>query len=186
MHLRPLQINLHPAFKPFSSPGSCQLVDLLAKTGLSEKHCLRICHSFGCGKSHLYPAPAIPKKAVVPTAGTRKASARCACSASVGLAPSQTEESTANTQTVAGTIRGLLPAGTVQAAETTLGQRSQVNNILPGRSKLRQVSQSCDQHERVTIKQHIYASHIVWPAVHDTVLCLKWLRCCYQALIACV
>lgn len=100
MHLRPLQINFDPAFKPFSSPG------------------------------------------------TRKASARCACSAPVGLVPSETEESKANTQTVAGTIRGLLPAGTVQAAETTLGQRTQVNNILPGRSQLRQVSQSCDQHEQ--------------------------------------
>ncbi|KAL0048932.1 hypothetical protein WJX82_002639 [Trebouxia sp. C0006] len=83
--------------------------------------------------------------------GTRKASARCACSASVGLAPPEAEDSKANTHTVAGTIRGLLPAGTLQAAETTLGQRTQANNILPGRSQLRQVSQSCHQHAQAKV-----------------------------------
>lgn len=81
--------------------------------------------------------------------GTRKASARCACSASIGPAPPEAEESkAARLHTVAGTVRGLLPASTLQAAETTLGQRTQANNILPGRSQLRQVSQSCDQHAK--------------------------------------
>ncbi|KAA6421606.1 MAG: hypothetical protein FRX49_08549 [Trebouxia sp. A1-2] len=83
--------------------------------------------------------------------GTRKASARCACSASVGLAPPVTEESKALTHIVADSIRGLLPVGTVQAAETTLGQRTQANNILPGRSQLREVSQSSDQHAQARV-----------------------------------
>lgn len=121
----------------------------------------------------------------VPAAGTRKASARCACSASVGRPP-EAEDSKANTHTVLSTIRGLLPAGTFQAAETTLGQRTQANNILPGRSQLRQVSHSCDQHAQVTLKQHINAPHIVWPAVLDAVLCLNSLRYCCQVLIVCV
>ena len=180
MHLRPLQVSLDPAFKPFSSPGSCQLVDLLAETGLSGKHCLRFCHSTGCRMPQLCPTCAIAHQATVPAAGTRKASARCACSASVGVAPPRAEAAKADTHTVAGNIRGLLPAGTVQAAETTLGQRTQANNILPGRSQLRQsISKSCDQHAQVTLEQHINASHIVWPAVLDTGLCLAcaWTRC---------
>ncbi|KAL0038606.1 hypothetical protein WJX77_012521 [Trebouxia sp. C0004] len=83
--------------------------------------------------------------------GTRKARARCVCSASIGPATPKAEESKADTHTVAGTIRGLLPAGLVPAAETTLGQRTQANNILPGRSQLRQVSQSCDDHAQAQV-----------------------------------
>lgn len=129
------------------------------------------------------------QKAIVPAAaGTRKAPARCACSAFIGLAPPKAEESKADTHTVAGTIRGLLPAGTVQAAEITLGQRTQANNILPGRSQLHQVSQICHQHAQVTIKQHIYASHIVWPIICLTPFCARtwcavadnYLMCSYR------